>query len=179
MTAFFISIILIGILVVCIAFILVAYDRKKAHDYRLDTDERKHDLMEVISDAEQLLTELNKFSDYIVSEMEQRHGSLEQSIVKADEKLDLLNRIVLEDTSVQNIGITSKEDIISISDKGNEEAVATLEDVSNCRSYKVIPLNEKRREVIKLSNKGMDSTEIARVLNMGKGEIELIHRMCQ
>ncbi|WP_410177086.1 DUF6115 domain-containing protein [Thermoclostridium stercorarium] len=40
-------------------------------------------------------------------------------------------------------------------------------------------MDERKNEVIKLYKKGISSTEIARMLNMGKGEIELISRMCK
>ena len=37
-----------------------------------------------------------------------------------------------------------------------------------------IPGNKKHREVLRLSNEGMDSLGIAKRLNMGKGEVDLI-----
>jgi orotate phosphoribosyltransferase-like protein len=39
---------------------------------------------------------------------------------------------------------------------------------------KIISINNKHNEVITLANKGLNETEIARKLNMGKGEIQLI-----
>lgn len=45
---------------------------------------------------------------------------------------------------------------------------------ANARKDKVIPLGNKYSEVLRYSREGMKSLDIARELNMGKGEVELI-----
>lgn len=79
MEAFFVSIILIGILVVCFALVWMVIEKKRAMDYRLEIDERRYELMQIIEDADQLLTEMNNFSSYIVDQMEEKQQSIEFS----------------------------------------------------------------------------------------------------
>lgn len=82
MEAFFVSIILIGILVVCFALVWMVIEKKRAMDYRLEIDERRYELMQIIEDADQLLTEMNNFSSYIVDQMEEKQQSIEFSLHK-------------------------------------------------------------------------------------------------
>jgi len=42
------------------------------------------------------------------------------------------------------------------------------------KDEKVIPINSKHKEVLALAQKGLNETEIAKKLSMGKGEIQLI-----
>ncbi|NLK86364.1 MAG: hypothetical protein GX279_02600, partial [Clostridiaceae bacterium] len=42
------------------------------------------------------------------------------------------------------------------------------------RREKVIPFSNRYSEVLRLSNEGMGDLQIAKSLNMGKGEVELI-----
>lgn len=98
MTAFYVCIILIGVLITAFSLVLIMHDKKKAHDYRLDIDERKHDLMHVLDDAEQLISELNKYSDYIVQSMEEKQVSLKETICEAEEKIDLIKILIFQDS---------------------------------------------------------------------------------
>ena len=172
MTAFFICIILIGVLMTAVAMIWMVIEKKRSRDYRLETDERKHELQQVVEDAEQLLDELNNFSNYIVARMEEKQQEVESVIQAADQRLNLFEQI----------------DDIQLEMPKQEKETPALENMvmkepdlpaAISKKAKVIPLNEKKRQVIKLYKDGLDSTEIAKLLNMGKGEIELISRMVQ
>lgn len=172
MTAFFVCIILIGVLLTAIAMIWMVIEKKKQKDYRLEIDERRYELQQVIEDAEQLLEELNNFSTYIVTRMEEKQQDVEAVIQQADQRLNLFEQI-------GDIGI-------EMPDKRVQPQTIEIEPLQKMESTtpkavkgKVIPLNEKKRQVIKLYKDGLDSTEIAKLLNMGKGEIELISRMVQ
>ena len=174
MEIFYICIILVGIFLVCFALLWMVVEKKKARDYRLDIDERRYELQQIIEDADQLLTELNNFSSYIVSRLEEKQQSIEEFINKVDEKIELFNQI------------EGRADMISQVESIEEPAPETVdtseEDYINAlheQKGKLITLDERKREIIKLYKKGISSTEIARMLNMGKGEIELISRMCK
>ncbi|NLM10771.1 MAG: hypothetical protein GX213_08365 [Clostridiaceae bacterium] len=174
MEIFYICIILVGIFLVCFALLWMVVEKKKARDYRLDIDERRYELQQIIEDADQLLTELNNFSSYIVNRLEEKQQSIEEFINKVDEKIELFNQI------------EGRADMISQVESIEEPAPETVdtseEDYINAlheQKGKLITLDERKREIIKLYKKGISSTEIARMLNMGKGEIELISRMCK
>jgi len=84
MTAFFICIILIGVLMTAVAMIWMVIEKKRSRDYRLEINERVHELRQVVEDAEQLLDELNSFSNYIVTRMEEKQQEVESIIQAAD-----------------------------------------------------------------------------------------------
>lgn len=172
MTAFFICIILIGILIAGIAMVWMVIEKKNMRDYRLDLDERRHDLERVIEDAEQLLNELNDFSDYVVNNLENKQQSLETAVRTLDERLELLSQLKDIDPEV-----SGGETFSPVSEQNFNDLGTEAPDIQPVKKGKVIPLDVKKREVIKLYKSGMDSTEIAKMLNMGKGEIELISRM--
>ncbi len=180
MTAFFICIILVGVFVVCTALVWIVIDRKNARDYRLELDEHRYELEHVIEDAEQLLNELNSFSDYIVTRMEEKQQSVE-SVFKAVEKH--LGQYEYERVHGEMNKIPEKWDE-QPEQQVQEMAEAEQKQEDFCevgifKTGKVIPLDVKKREVLKLCNNGVDSTKIAKMLHMGKGEIELISRMCK
>lgn len=192
MEAFFVSIILIGILVVCFALVWMVIEKKRAMDYRLEIDERRYELMQIIEDADQLLTEMNNFSSYIVDQMEEKQQSIEFSLHKAEQRIEQLFDMYIKPVHVPEMLDVTKEikeqteKIINnkeIKNEVNSEIEENIEIeesiLSSRKKGKLIPFDERKREVIKLHKKGISSTEIAKMLDMGKGEIELISRMCQ
>lgn len=192
MEAFFVSIILIGILVVCFALVWMVIEKKRAMDYRLEIDERRYELMQIIEDADQLLTEMNNFSSYIVDQMEEKQQSIEFSLHKAEQRIEQLFDMYIKPVHVPEMLDVTKEikeqteKIINnkeIKNEVNSEIEENIEIeesiLSSRKKGKLIPFDERKREVIKLHKKGISSTEIAKMFDMGKGEIELISRMCQ
>ena len=93
MTAFYVCIILIGIMMVAVAMIWMVIERKNNRDYRLEIDEKRYELQHLIEDAEQLLDELNNFSGYVVTQMEEKQKDMEEAVKAADERLDLFANI--------------------------------------------------------------------------------------
>lgn len=173
MENFFICIILSGIFIVCFALIWMVVEKKKSWDYEAELRERKRELEEVISDAEQLLTELNNFSGYIVDQLEEKQQYLEELLREIDEKPQMTGKAESAEEENRN------PEFINEPEKVNEKPEKDYTDSVLEREGKLISLDDRKREVIKLYKKGISSTEIARMLNMGKGEIELISRMCR
>ena len=174
MESFFVYTVLVGIFVVCFALIWMVVEKKNAHDYRLEIEERKYELQRVIEDAEQLLYELNNFSGYIVDRLEEKQKQIEELMVKADEKIGNSAGTTFKKTADVHIGSFAEKNTgkIQAEDEGDKVQLSP-------KKGKFISLDERKHEVMKLYNKGISSTEIARMLNMGKGEIELISRMCK
>jgi DNA-binding NarL/FixJ family response regulator len=177
MTVFFTCIILIGSGLVVFALILMLSEKRRIHDWRDDVKQKKEDLIKVIEDAETLIDEMNRFSDYVVSNLEQSNTALQKTIQEADYRIELLNSKNLD---INNVGHSEPEVRPieePIDEQENQEETIPLPNPEIFRKGKVIPFDVKRREIIKLSRSGLDSTQIARLLNIGKGEIELIARM--
>lgn len=180
MTAFFVCVILVGIILVVVSIIWMVVEKKNNRDYRLEIDEKRYELQQLLEDSEQLLNELNNFSGYIVTRMEEKQKDVEEVLKSADERLALLSNIKeTPDIITQVIEETEEtKEMEEIKENGR------LNDDVSVQTYplkkgKVIPFDVKKREVIKLKRNGMDNAEIAKLLNMGKGEIELISRISQ
>lgn len=175
MTAFYVSIILVGILIVLMSLICILHDKKTAHDYRTDLDRKKSELMEVIEDAEVLLDELNRFSDYILNKIDDKNKEINSTFSCIEEKFDLFNNLELSKINNTERNNNILDNIVIPFD----EIIEKSEENRSKNKKKIVPFEVKRDEVIKLKNSGFNSTEIAKRLNMGKGEIELITRMCK
>jgi hypothetical protein len=174
MTAFFVCIILIGIMVVGIAMVWIVIERKNSRDYRLEVDECRYELQQVIEDAEQLINELNNFSDFIVNRMEEKQQEIESVINAVSEKNDLFENINGQVSNINQFKDKSSDAVSEISTENKQDDHA---EVIQLKKGKIISFDAKKREVLNLYKEGVGSTEIARMLNMGKGEIELISRM--
>ena len=180
MTVFFTCIIFIGIVLTVFSLILMLYEKKRLHDYRSDLKEKKDQLISVIEDAEELIEEMNRFSDYAVTQIEEKNKVLMDTIAKAD--------LMIQKLQSESMDQPLTDEPVSIEYAVYDESSITkiLEeekpyDENKNSAYqmkgKVLTFDVKRREIIKLARAGMESTEIARILNCGKGEIELIARM--
>lgn len=199
MNQFYFCIMFLGIILVVVSFVWILADRKKAHDYNVRMDARKEELTGIISDAEQMIDELNRFSDYVVTQMELKSEELNANLRNIDSRIEQL-RIKLGDVSeaktAQMEMIVNGSSIKSAYGKyealqHNHKVEAPEEDQTATRSVahvqtgrqqprmkdNVIQLNARHKEVIRLSGEGFDDTEIAKKLKMGKGEIQLILEM--
>jgi len=173
MTVFFGCITLAGCGIVLFAIILLLAEKKRIHDYRQDAAEMENSLIEVIEDAEVLIKEMNKFSDYAVSRLEERNSLLTKLLEEADRRIETLRSL----SGAESETLSEKFEETSPQESKDE---AYTESSLRSRLFskkKVIPLDDKRHEIVKLSRSGMDSGEIARLLNMGRGEIELIAKI--
>ncbi|NLX63468.1 MAG: hypothetical protein GX022_01610 [Clostridiaceae bacterium] len=180
MTVFFTCIIFIGIVLTVFSLILMLYEKKRLHDYRSDLKEKKDQLISVIEDAEELIEEMNRFSDYAVTRIEEKNNILMDTIAKADLMIQKLqstahDKVLPCEPEPDKSGVYDECSITKIleEDKQDNENKNSAYQMKG----KVLTFDVKRREIIKLARAGLESTEIARILNCGKGEIELIARM--
>lgn len=228
MSGFYVSMIFIGILLVLVSLILIFIDRKNIFDFKKSADEKKQELTEIINDAEQMIEELNRFSSYIVDQMDLKNDELNSNIREAEQRIAALARSLrtaaeeqpmpeagaetskagtgnfaeisktgTDDRAVLSDTNTGKAVIPAIPEKPvNETAaagvsnpltaarpagsIAAAYNKNNLRTSpapgkrdKIIQFN-KYQEVLRLSKEGMNELDIAKNLNMGKGEVELI-----
>lgn len=171
MAVFFTCIILIGSGITIFSLFLMLAEKRRLHDYRGDIKEKKEDLIKVIEDAEELISEMNRYSDYVVTQIEEKHIALSQSISEADLTIEFLSLPKNIEAQEKTTPFYDEAVITKILE---EEHPNYTEPV---RKGKVLTFDFKRREIIKLAKSGLDSNEIARQLNCGKDEIELIAKM--
>ncbi len=159
-------------------------------------EKKKEEIEEILSSADQMLDELNRFSDYMVTHIEDKVREIESMIVKIDVKVDDSKSALAEKTVVtqqggshrcyeknnQNVRNISKT-IVPFSNKGiafNANKIYSYSSYSsaflpeNGAVDNIINSNIKSKQIISLAEKGLSETEIARKLNVGRGEIQLV-----
>ena len=212
MNSFYVSMIFIGIILILVSLIWVAFEKKSSFSLLNRMEEKKQDMVSIISDAEQMIEELNKFSDYIVTQMDVKNEELSDNLKKADEEISQLRERIAEqmaevpqktelpnenikevNTEVASVMVVNGSSLEEVQNKSEQfamqksdliiESVAYEQRIPNNYQFKrqpirknekIIPINNRYKEVIRLSNDGFNDTEIAKKLNMGKGEIQLI-----
>ncbi len=200
MNQFFISLIVLGIVLIIVALVGITYDRKKSRDALESIDSKKDELTGIVNDAELMIDELNRFSDYIVTQMDIKNeemcsmlksvedrignikGRLNESTVTSQIPVDMVvngnGSDVLVKSKIEKIQqeaeqaeeIVIKQEVKTIS---NKSAISSYKTQSNYKSN-VIPINSRYAEVLMLSEQGLSEIEIAKKLGMGKGEVELV-----
>ena len=199
MNSFYVSIVFIGIMLILISLVLVAYDKKKSFDYTGKLDDKKEELTSIIADADQMIDEMNKFSDYIITQMELKNEEMSTSLKVMEEKVRHINSSLSERSEE---GIIRQDKVVN---GNNIEARLNHENYHSSLNYhvnlespkievlnaagiaaykmqpkardKVVPINNKTNGVIQLARNGLNDTEIAKSLKMGKGEVQLILEM--
>ena len=215
MNQFYVSLIFIGIILISLSLILVLLEKKKVFSFINNYEKKKQELVEIIYDAEQMIEELNKFSDYVVTQMDFKNEELAMNLKKAQEEIKALAQRsqdagrmpqeinIFQDTEaagnikpeaevqpgpdgVANETIepaVSEEFLFKLnSDMEYENLIggnsffysAGEEKPQDGKSDKAVAGNSKYEEVLRLSRNGMTEVDIARRLNIGKGEIQLI-----
>jgi len=194
MTQFYISVIFIGIILVALSLVWIFYDRKKAYDYTKNVESMKAGLLGMMKDAEEMVEELNRISGYILENIDSKTDELKQTLLLADEKIKKMKSLPIEKNEVKKEKNEAKKEntenkkentenkkegscrevigIQAIQLKNFTEEFNSLKN-SKPKSWNIAS-HSRYKEVVKLSQSGMGQTEIAKKLNMGKGEIELV-----
>jgi F0F1-type ATP synthase membrane subunit b/b' len=157
-------ILLTGLALATFCVVLIIYDNKKLLSYIKLTEEREQQLKEVISDAELIIEELNKFSDYIMNEMEKKKNEYQDTMQCIETDIGKLNQKTGELLNSLN---SIQKDTALLKEEKSKDKQRGLQD-------EPLSLNSKYSEVLRLSREGVEAAEIARRLCMGKGEVQLV-----
>ena len=183
MTGFFVAIILLGSFITAIALVLLVVEKSRERDYRLDVTERRDRLVDVMDDADLLVEELNRFADYTVTTCEQKRLEVETVLHRAD---TLVSQVSAASASLEAVlagarAVTSTPRTAIVPDGTTPVAktpgTSLVADAKPAMAGRVIPLDVRRAEALRLARTGVNHADIARALQMGKGEVELITRM--
>lgn len=221
----------VGILLMTISLVWIAFDKKKQLDGQEALQEKKDILVSAISDAELMVEELNNISDYLVSHIDKKRQEVADTIKEAEEKIKTSKDKTIKETIDKGIKERIDKEIKKVTDKKVKEIVdkeikravdekikeiidteikRIIEEKVNSKidkvyfaelkeplfddknaifknvlsedsinkslesKKKIVSANNKYKEVINLSQSGLNETQIAKKLNMGKGEIQLV-----
>lgn len=179
MVGFFSGLILVGIILIIISIVLVMYDRKNDIEEKKELISIKKELTGLLEDSNDMVEELNKFSDYIVTTVDEKCNEYRNLMkdapnfsVSAKEN-EVKKEIVQEPVVIESkIDIADAVDDISILDDNSFSE--DIEPIPASKEFKNNSVNSKHSEVMRLFESGMSDIEIAKMLNMGKGEVQLI-----
>ena len=190
MIGFYIGLIFIGCFLIVLSLVWIVYDKKKSFDYESQIEMRKNELSSIINDAEAMIDEMNKFSDYVINRMERKSLEITKNLDDIEAKIEGLEKaasaINTKEVGGEDLLYKAKNNNVNKKSPGVSESmidIAAAEDYNTILDYstrlfkedsKAMPLSDKHREVIELSKKGMKDTDIAKSLKIGKGEVQLI-----
>jgi len=183
MDTFFAGLIMVGISLILISIIMVLWDRKKDAEEKREYISVKNKLEELLEDSGEMVDELNRFSDFILSKIDKKCSDYMKLINSVpDEESDVaeaqeISKKTVAETAAAFVPMSMASDPeIREINTVNEAVIFTeeLEAAASSAEESNKGVFNKHNEVIKLFEEGMSDAEIAKALNIGKGEVQLI-----
>ena len=155
---------------ILIAYALVVMKDKPAAKNGFDMEKIMEAMDRSINDADSTATELAKFSQNVVTEIDDKYQQLLYLYSLIDEKSEKLGSDQINSSNSKHSGIDiSIDESFDFQDKRKETTVKAVE-----KGFDPNLVSDKYRSVFELYNKGMSVAEIARSLNIGQGEVKLV-----
>jgi len=153
----------IGIIIVIVALLLLRKEfYRKSNDHHSLYD-KENEILKNIEVAEDIIKELNDIGDSLINKLDEKIIEINQLLHKVDETIDLLcsktpifNTCEIEEVKNETLSIVGTAKIEHQDQKNELEA------------------NKEIEKVIELTNKGYPPSQVAKFLNKGIGEINLI-----
>ena len=157
MTDFHIGVMLAGMVLILVSFLWTFYDRKKSLDDVRKIEGEREELSRIVTDAEIMVEELNRFSDYVVSRVDE----------KSRETMDIIKNMELKAKEANQGEHESCKSGKDGDKKIEDKAVHILKENLRRRERKrqekePDKINNRHKEVIGLAEKGFSETEIAK-----------------
>jgi transcriptional regulator len=153
----------VGILFIVLSFL---YDRTKK---TIDQDEaalEDETFRKQISIINEKIVEMNEYHDYVQKEMEKKHKELLFLYQMISEKEKLVRQIQVahhEDTPMHEV----PKAFIGVNAKVNTEEEKTEE-------KKISTTTNTNMKILEMKSQGYQASEIAKILNIGQGEVQLV-----
>jgi hypothetical protein len=148
-------IVALGLLIVIIFLIFIAGNNKRENNTLKLADIRKTELKKILIDAETKIEELNRFSEHVITRIEFKDEELRSNLRWFEEQMNSIKEKAM--------------DYNELSDSSLDKIEQFTESRDN-----MIPVRNKYKEVARLAKEGFSEIEIAKRLNMGKGEIQMV-----
>lgn len=201
MEAFYVCIIFLGVLLILVSLFLIMMDRVNGKDFFKEFDRKKEEMFTLIQDSEEMVEELNRMSDYVVSVISEKNQEFftkhalqaKQTEMKPLEEQKPASEPSVSETQVSELVIADPEQIsqsrvsepipADVKEKDTKTVKVVNSQFTGIVAEKMeesnIPrpglvLNGKRREVMRMIEQGLSNDEIAEKMKIGKGEIGLI-----
>ena len=202
MGAFYVTIIFLGVILVAVSLFLIIMDRANGKDFFKEFDRKKDEMFGLIQDSEEMIHELNRMSDYVVTVISEKNQEFFKKVKDMDtqDKVEEKPVKIQQQTQIEEPVISTPELSAEV-DKINQQINQDIQKLTNIQSYKnmqsgkkqqdeppnetietmeedekpsKLVLNSRRKQVLQLIEQGLSNDEIAEKMKMGKGEIGLI-----
>lgn len=204
MEAFYVSIIFLGVILVIASLFLTVMDRINGKNFFEEFDRKKDEMFNLIQDSEEMMQELNRMSDYVVTVISEKNQEFFNKSAKLDIQQTAINIVEASDSEPEEFVDKVQEELIlpsvvnkeqsQISDATEQSEISEATVHQNRESEgqgtvnmqfsynkdsldigkSKIAVNNKRREVLQMIEQGLSNDEISDKLKIGKGEIGLI-----
>ncbi|EPR13104.1 DUF6115 domain-containing protein [Ruminiclostridium papyrosolvens] len=203
MGAFYVTIIFLGVILVAVSLFLIIMDRANGKDFFKEFDRKKDEMFGLIQDSEEMIHELNRMSDYVVTVISEKNQEFFKKVKDMDNQDKVEEKPVNKNQQQTQIEapVISVPEISTEVDKINQQINQDIQKLTNIQSYKnmqsgkkqqneptnetieaseddekpsKLVLNSRRKQVLQLIEQGLSNDEIAEKMKMGKGEIGLI-----
>ena len=172
MGAFYVSMIFLGILLVIGSLFFIALDRANGKDFFKEFDRKKDEMFNLVQEAEEMIQELNKMSDYVVTMISEKNREFFEKaytpsnpvMVKVAPEIPVIKAPqpgMLEKQEQKSAG--KNQTVVKTSNKGipKEEATAAKDVTQFSQSIpsKNINLKEKETDTEKAQEKVNNTDE--------------------
>lgn len=137
---------LIGLGMIMVSLFLIFSDKLKGEGMFFDLYVKEQEIRKAITEADEIIDELKYTSEALVDQIDHSIEEFKESVNK------------IKENEINNINV---QKVVS-----NESSKEVVKDK--------IDSNKKINMIYEYYNKGMDVAEIARLLDIGKGEVSLI-----
>lgn len=169
--------IFLGAILVLVSLFFIAMDKVNGKDFFKEFDRRKDEMFNLISDAEEMIHELNRMSDYVVTTVSERYeqmSGVKSETVSQTVENTLPQQVIPEMKDIQVPLNTVPEDKTELSDSVIQQAedISVVQKPQEIKSK--ISMNDRRTQVLELIKQGLSNDEISEKMKIGKGEVGLI-----
>lgn len=128
----------------------------------------------LLNDAEMMVEELNKISGFIVQQADSKNSEMSKTLCSFDEKLGYFKAV--ESELLRLTDSLKKNKVKDTNTIHTQNPIAAeVKHIENIiPKQRTIQFSAKHMQAMNMAKMGLNDTEIAKNLNIGKGEIELI-----
>lgn len=150
---------ILGLIIVLISLIFLKRESSPSNEYQETKALEERNFLESIDSVESIIEDMNDSLNETIIKMEKKYTVLENDI-------NNINNMLSQSKNHQQEDINDNNRLYNISSSNNK--------VPN-KEKKDFNINDlKARNVIKLNEMGLSPSEIAKKLNLGIGEVQLI-----
>jgi DNA-binding NarL/FixJ family response regulator len=142
-------------------------------------ERKKKEIEAILESADQMINELNNFSDYVIDSLKEQAQEVKNMLMELEDQMQFSKReLLLQKEEISELNEYQKlrpfinKNVLAY----NKMKTSHLGDYVKTKKLTrdIASLSPKSKEILSLSADGLNETEIAKRLNIGRGEIQLI-----